>query len=211
MNAWNKDLARRQFECAGLPIPVGRAASADLTDDELAKLLADLDGDVIVKPVTGGSTLGVNRAQSTAQLRSALLEAGGPVLVETRLDGPEFAVAVVGDRALPPVMIQSSDSWFGYAAKYQPHASVKLCPAPISAELDERLRDTALAATRMLGFGERAYARVDLMQDAAGVPRCLEVNAMPGLTPYSLLPLAAKACGWTFPDLIARLVELGRS
>lgn len=208
MSAWNKLRARRQFERAGVPVPLGRVASPAMTDDELAALLAELGGDVIVKPVTGGSTIGVHRVRTIAEFRRALAEIGAPALVETRLGGREFTVGVVADEALPPVMIQPNDGWFGYAAKYQPKASVELCPAPVSPELTELLCTTALTAARALGFDERSYARVDLMLDDAGVPRCLEVNALPGLTPNSLLPRAAAAIGCSFPTLVERLLSL---
>jgi D-alanine-D-alanine ligase len=208
MNAWNKLRARHQFERAGIPVPAGRVASPAMTDDELAKLLDELGGDAVVKPITGGSTIGVNRVRSTAEFRQALAEIGASALAETRLDGSEFTVAVVADECLPPVMIQPKEGWFGYAAKYQPKASLELCPAPVSPELTERLCTTALAAARSLGFDEHSYARVDLMLDDAGVPRCLEVNALPGLTPNSLLPRAAAAVGWSFPALVERLLGL---
>ena len=195
MNAWNKLRARHQFERAGIPVPAGRVASPAMTDDELAKLLDELGGDAVVKPITGGSTIGVNRVRSTAEFRQALAEIGASALAETRLDGSEFTVAVVADECLPPVMIQ-------------PKASLELCPAPVSPELTERLCTTALAAARSLGFDEHSYARVDLMLDDAGVPRCLEVNALPGLTPNSLLPRAAAAVGWSFPALVERLLGL---
>lgn len=208
MNAWNKVWARSQFERAGVPVPAGRVAAPAMTDDELAKLLDELGGDAVVKPITGGSTIGVSRVRSTAEFRQALAEIGSSALAEERLDGDEFTVAVVADEALPPVMIQPGEGWFGYAAKYQPKASVELCPAPVSPELTELLRSTALAAARALGFDEHSYARVDLMLDGAGIPRCLEVNALPGLTPNSLLPKAAAAVGWSFTALVERLLGL---
>src|SRR5690606_24506006 len=97
MNAWNKLRARQQFERAGVPVPAGRVASPAMTDDELAKLLEELGGDVVVKPIAGGSTIGVNRVRSTGEFRQALGEIGAPALAETTLGGSEFTVAVVAD------------------------------------------------------------------------------------------------------------------
>lgn len=164
--------------------------------------------DVIVKPVIGGSTIGISRVRAVEELRVALAAAGGPALVEERLAGQEFTVSVVGDQALPPILIEPADGWFGYRAKYQSGASRELCPAPVSAALDAELRDLALLAARALGFGRDGYARVDIMQDSSGTARCLEVNSLPGLTTNSLLPRAAACHGWSFADLCTVLLDL---
>lgn len=208
MNAWDKPLTLRLLQRAGVPVPRGSPVTSDAPTEELLRVLDKLGGDAIVKPIMGGSSIGISRVRSVEELQVGLLEAGGLGLVEERLTGAELTVSVVGDRVLAPVLINPGDGWFGYNAKYQPNASQELCPAPIARSLDQQLRDLALRAARAVGFDERDYYRVDFMQDSEGLLRCLEVNALPGLTPYSLLPLAARCEGWTFDELCERIVRL---
>ncbi|GGL94497.1 hypothetical protein GCM10010129_43060 [Streptomyces fumigatiscleroticus] len=208
--AWNKKRALEHIEAAG----VGVARSVLVSDaypspeDVADALVAELGGEVVVKPVEGGSSLGVTACSNLDELCAALKLAEGAVLVEERLTGPEFTVGILGDEALPPVLIEPPNGWFGYAEKYQPGVSRELCPAPVDRSLDARLRREAVRAARSLGFDASSYARVDFMMDGDGELRCLEVNALPGLTESSLLPLAAMVHGWTFPQLCERIIAL---
>ncbi|MFK0258526.1 D-alanine--D-alanine ligase [Streptomyces sp. NPDC090445] len=209
--AWHKDRAQAVLGAAGLPVPE-RALWQPGTDEvphDVQRLLAA--GPVVVKPVADGSSVSVHRADSLAELEriAAGMRAGeGELLVEPFLPGREFTVAVVGDQVLPVVEIELSTPLFDYAAKYQPGAVSEVCPARIPAEFAARLQELALRAHDALGFDAHTYSRTDFRCDAAGEPLCLEVNALPGLTATSLLPLAASGAGWTYADLIQRIADL---
>lgn len=163
-----------------------------------------------VKPNLGGSSVGMGRADDRAQLDAVLALAfrhGHEVLVEEALAGEEVTVAILGDEALPPILIRPKrGEFFDYASKYEQGGAEEICPAPISRELTEETAAMAKAAHEVLGL--QGYSRSDFMVKD-GVPYLLEVNTLPGMTPTSLLPQSAAAAGLDFPALVARLIELG--
>ncbi|MDA5286001.1 D-alanine--D-alanine ligase [Streptomyces sp. Isolate_45] len=209
--AWHKDRAQAALAAAGLPVverAVWRPGPGEVPE-EVRRLVAA--GPVVAKPVADGSSVSVHLVDSLAEL--ALVAAGtGPdgveLLVEPFLPGREFTVAVVGDQVLPVVEIELTTPLFDYTAKYQPDAVTEVCPARVPTDFADRLQELALRAHQVLGFGTDVYSRTDFRCDAAGEPMCMEVNALPGLTATSLLPLAATGAGWTYPDLIQHIVDL---
>ncbi|MFD7662690.1 D-alanine--D-alanine ligase [Streptomyces sp. NPDC059788] len=211
--AWHKGRTQAVLGAAGLPVPeraLWRPGACEIPQD--VRRLAGA-GPVVAKPVADGSSVSVHRVDSLSQLTQVAAEvhrSGVELLVEPFLPGREFTVAVLGDQALPVVEIELTTPVFDYEAKYQPGAASEVCPARIPEELEARLRELALRAHRALGFGGDAYSRTDFRCDADGEPMCLEVNALPGLTAASLLPLAATGADWTYPDLIQRIADLAK-
>ncbi|MFJ5677551.1 D-alanine--D-alanine ligase [Streptomyces sp. NPDC093097] len=209
--AWHKGRAQAVMGAAGVPV-VERVLWHPATGEvppEVRRLLAG--GPVVVKPVADGSSVSVHRVDSPAQLAQVAAEVrpdGTELMAEPYLPGREFTVGVVGDQALPVVEIELTTPVFDYTAKYQPGAVSEVCPAQVPTDFASRLQELSLRAHRALGFGEDAYSRTDFRCDAAGEPMCIEVNALPGLTATSLLPLAATGAGWTYPDLIQRVMDL---
>ncbi|SHK70512.1 D-alanine--D-alanine ligase family protein [Streptomyces yunnanensis] len=208
--AWHKHRARAVLAAAGLPVTEGVLwrPGTDEVPPDVQRLLAH--GPVVTKPVADGSSVSVHRVASLPHLAqvAADVPADEELLVEPFLPGREFTVAVVGSRPLPVVEIELTTPLFDYAAKYQPGGASEICPARIPADFAHRLQEMALRAHQALGFGAHAYSRTDFRCDAHGEPHCIEVNALPGLTPTSLLPLAATGAAWTYPDLIHHLMNL---
>lgn len=208
MIAWDKALTLTCLRAAGVPVPDGEVVDRETADDQrLAELFADLGRDVIVKPVKGGSSLGISSATTATALIEQVRLDPSRMLVERRATGREFTVGIVRGTMLPAVEIVAPDGWFGYAAKYQPGASREICPAPVPDDRAAELAALTQRAIRALGFSSTSYARVDFMETAEGDLRCLEVNSLPGLTPQSLLPLAAKAQGWTYTRLCEEILR----
>ncbi|MGK5631408.1 D-alanine--D-alanine ligase family protein [Streptomyces sp. URMC 123] len=209
--AWHKGRAQAVLGAAGLPVverALWRPGAGDVPEN-VQRLVAA--GPVVVKPVADGSSVSVHRVDSLPELdrvASEVRSRGIELLVEPFLPGREFTVAVVGDQVLPVIEIELTTPVFDYAAKYQPGAVSEVCPARVPAAFASRLRDLALGAHRALGFAGDSYSRTDFRCDAAGEPMCIEVNALPGLTATSLVPLAAAGAGWTYPDLIQRILDL---
>ncbi|ARZ65927.1 D-alanine--D-alanine ligase [Streptomyces albireticuli] len=209
--AWHKGRAQAVLGAAGLPVverALWRPGAGDVPED-VERLVAA--GPVVAKPVADGSSVSVYRVDSPAQLSQVASEVrsrGVELMVEPFLPGREFTVAVVGDQALPVIEIELTTPVFDYAAKYQPGAVNEVCPARVPPAFASRLTELALRAHRALGFDGDAYSRTDFRCDADGDPMCIEVNALPGLTATSLLPLAATGAGWTYPDLIQRILDL---
>ncbi len=166
---------------------------------------------IFLKDNTGGSSLDMALAHDRAELQAALaplFAKGREVLLETALQGVELTCAVLGDRALPPILIRPlrSERYFDYQSKYEQGGAEELCPAPVSTELCEQLQATALAAHRALGL--TGVSRSDFILQGEDL-YLLEVNTIPGMTPTSLLPKAAAAAGLNFDGLIQQLLELG--
>ncbi|MFG1912709.1 hypothetical protein [Kribbella sp. NPDC048928] len=199
---WHKGRSQAVLEAAGVPVPP-RVQFDPAEQPEPPAGIKDLlaNGPVVVKPVAEGSSVAVRLAHSIEDVT-----ADSPVLIEPFLSGREFTVAVIGGSPLPVTEIELTTPLFDYEAKYQPGAVREVCPAAIPAELAEHLQELAVRAHHALGFG-RSYSRADFRCDAAGTPYCLEVNALPGLTPGSLVPVAAAGAGIGYAELIERLLE----
>jgi len=213
--AMDKAMSKRIFAFEGIPTPpwVERWAPEDPTaswNPELSpEELERLGGfPVIVKPNEEGSSVGITVVGRALELRAAMDEArryGRLVLVESFIEGRELTVGVLDERTLPVVEIVPEDGWYDYRHKYTSGASRYLVPAPISADVSERLFNLSLRACRALRV--RGVARVDFRLSPEGEAHCLEVNTVPGLTELSLVPKAAGAAGMSYEDLIRAIVD----
>ncbi len=164
---------------------------------------------VVVKPVRQGSSVGISRVFTEEEWLPALETALGYddiVLVEEFIPGRELTVGVVGDTVLPVIEILTPDGNFDYHAKYTPGASSHQIPAPISAELTRTCQQVSLEVFRALGCS--GMGRVDIRLRPDGRIFVLELNNIPGFTEVSLLPDAAKAHGWSFPELCERILNM---
>ena len=166
---------------------------------------------VFVKPNLGGSSLGLHRVGELRDLAPAMdgiFSVGEGVLLEECIPGMEVTCPVLGDEALPLILIRplTGTGYFDYRSKYEPKQAEEICPAPVDPGLVRRVQEITLAAHR--GLGLAGYSRADFMV-RDGEPFLLEVNTLPGMTATSLIPQSAKAVGLDFPDLLARLIELG--
>jgi D-alanine-D-alanine ligase len=205
--ALNKATAKLIYEKHGLATPTWEFLPG-LPDKDWKP---EFDFPVIVKPNDGGSSIGMSLVESPGGLNDALklvFDGGKEALIEERIDGFEMTCAVLGNEALPPILIKPkrSGKFFDYASKYELGGADELCPAPVPDELNAKIMKMALTAHRALGIAD--YSRTDFMvrNDEAF---CLETNTLPGMTPTSLVPKAAAAAGMNFDALIARLIELG--
>lgn len=162
---------------------------------------------LMVKPAHEGSSIGMRKVDSAEQLSAAIAEAekfDTQVLVEQWIQGAEFTVAILGDQALPAIRLETPNSFYDYEAKYQANTTRYLCPCGLSADKEQELKTLALNAFREVGC--RDWGRVDVMQDAQGAFYLLEVNTVPGMTDHSLVPMAAKAAGYGFAELVAEIL-----
>ncbi|HAS99542.1 MAG TPA: D-alanine--D-alanine ligase, partial [Pantoea agglomerans] len=154
-------------------------------------------------------SVGISRVNDLSALPAALdmaFKHDNDVLVEAFLSGAEYTVAIVGDRILPSIEIKSASEFYDYEAKYISDDTQYVCPADLSAEREAELQQLVLAAWRALGC--RGWGRVDVMTDGEGRFQLLEANTSPGMTSHSLVPMAAKQAGMSFPQLVAHILEL---
>jgi D-alanine-D-alanine ligase len=210
--AMDKWVAKRLYREAGLVVPpfvvLTRGESVD--PDALEKKVGY---PVVVKPRFGGSSIGTSIVATPEGLEKALGEAfqyDSRVMIEAFIKGPEITGGVLGNdvlQALPIVeIIPGSDyPFFDYEAKYKAGATSEVCPARISDSVSERAQ--AIAKTAHQALCCRGYSRTDMIirDDVIYV---LETNTIPGMTPVSLFPLAAKTAGISFEALLDRLIDL---
>lgn len=216
--AMSKPHAKVQFRAAALPVARDRLVA--LADDvaELARRVrADLGRAVVVKPVAGGSAIGVETVRAEAddgvlvRALERVLALDAVALVEEFKAGKEVTCAVLEDErgtcALPPTLIEpKAAAFYDFRSKYAPQGSAHLCPAPFSDVLIARIQTAAVLAHTSLGC--RDLSRVDfVVDDIASEITLLEVNTLPGMTATSLYPEAAAAAGISFPALCDGLVN----
>ncbi len=182
----------------------------DFDPDRMAEAVEAVGGyPVVVKPNDQGSTVGLTVVREERRLAAAVdlaFEYSPHVLVEAFVPGRELTVAVLGGEALPVVEVLPKRGLYDYESKYTKGMTDYSCPADLPSSISERLRHHALDAFAALGC--RGYARVDFRLSPGGQDFCLEVNTVPGMTKMSLVPMAARAVGLAFPDLVERIVQM---
>jgi len=202
MDKWRTKLI---WIAAGIPTP--RFVLLDAHTDFEA-VAADLGLPIFVKPACEGSSIGVSKAKTVEQLRSAYHEAAkyDPlVLAEQFIAGREVQFPILGDAVLPSIRIETSHEFYDYDAKYLADDTRYTCPG-LTSEEESRLAELAMRSFRVLGcFG---WGRVDLMLDNQGQPYFLEMNTAPGMTDHSLVPMAARQAGVSFEELVIKVLEL---
>ncbi|MDR6981873.1 D-alanine-D-alanine ligase [Rheinheimera pacifica] len=205
-------LAMDKIRCKWLflaqQLPTAPFAVVHSNDTDFAGLLAGLGGKVMVKPANEGSSIGMSAASTAEELEqaiSAALKYDSEILVERWINGREFTVAMLNGQVLPIVEMRTPRAFYDYEAKYQANNTEYLCPAPLSAEQTAAMQDTALKAFNAVGAS--GWGRVDIMLDQSGQHYLLEVNTVPGMTEKSLVPMAAKAAGLSFQQLVLAILN----
>ncbi|MEX0869334.1 MAG: D-alanine--D-alanine ligase [Nitriliruptoraceae bacterium] len=212
--AWNKPIAQGLYARHGLAVPdrvtlsqhAFREMGASAAIDRIAEALGV---PLVVKPATGGSSLGLSIVEDPHLLPQAIVGAfsyADAVLVEKFIAGTEIAVTVLDGSALPPVEIQPKGGAYDFAARYTAGATEFHAPARIDDDVREACETAAVTAYRAIGA--RHLSRADLIVDAHGVPWLLELDTCPGMTSTSLVPLAAQAADVPFDELCELIVQL---
>ena len=163
---------------------------------------------VVVKPVSGGSSLGISMTRSSTELKSYYEEAldyGSEVFAEQCIEGVEFSTGVLGDEIFPTLQLETSRQFFDYEAKYIDSNTKIICPPKLSGnELDE-LEDLVSQAYKSLKC--KGLARVDVMRESGGDFYLLELNTIPGLTEHSFVPSAMKAVGVDYDEMLLKILQ----
>ena len=198
--AMDKGVTKQLFLNHGIPTPEGRIFKKGQK--------VDFPLPCIVKPCSGGSSIGVRKAFTQEELETAVEEAfrcEDQILIEKVIKGREFTCGVLGDIALPPAEVIPKGDFYDYTHKYQDGLITEICPAQISDELTAEIQRLSREAFACLKLD--VYARMDYLYDGEGL-YCLEANTLPGMTPTSHLPQEAKAMGISYEDLCMRIIDL---
>jgi D-alanine-D-alanine ligase len=210
--AIDKVTTKRIWEYEELPTPAWQVLTAHT---DWKRVVAELGDALIVKPAREGSTIGISKVlthdnDELAQAYAAAARHDDLVLVEELVKGRELTCAVLGEgsaaRALPLIEIRAPGENYDYHNKYFSDDTQYLCPAPIDADLTFEIQQLCLRAYTALGAS--GWGRVDVMLhvDARGDrPYLLELNTSPGMTGHSLVPMAAKATGMSYADLVLEI------
>jgi len=177
-------------------------------DNNWQKVLADLGGEVMVKPANEGSSIGMARVKNAQDLEAAYKAAAqydGSVIAERLIVGSEFTVAILDGEALPPIKLETDHTFYDYNAKYIANDTRYICPCGLTPEKEQELKTLALAAFKSVGC--EGWGRVDVMADKSLNFYLLEVNTAPGMTSHSLVPMAAKVNGLSFSELVLTILK----
>jgi D-alanine-D-alanine ligase len=176
--------------------------------EDLPLALERLGLPMIVKPATQGSSVGMTRVERAEQLEGAWREAlrfEPVVFAEPWITGGEYTVAILQGVALPSIRIETPRAFYDYEAKYLASDTRYHCPSGLSGQAEAHLASLALAAFD--ACGAEGWGRADFMMDRTGRPLLLEINTVPGMTDHSLVPMAARAAGIDFDELVWRVLE----
>ncbi|MCY0899757.1 MAG: D-alanine--D-alanine ligase [Firmicutes bacterium] len=216
--AMSKAKAKELFRYHGLLVARDVQVSAATIRASVSNAVASVEHAVgypcVVKPNLGGSSLGVSLADNAEALAHALQWAARfdtDILVEEKVEGREVTCAVLEAldgtmRALPVIeIVPRKGAFFDFASKYDDRGSDEICPALLPADETQAVQNAAVKAHQALGC--EGFSRTDMFLTDQG-PLVLEVNTIPGMTPNSLLPKAARAAGIAFPELVSHLVQV---
>ena len=202
MDKWRTKLL---WHAAGLPTPAYQLMNAR-TDP--AALAAQLGLPLMVKPAREGSSIGMSKVTSVEKIAPAYELAArydDVVIAERFIEGGELTAAILGDAPLPLIRLETPREFYDYQAKYFADDTRYICPCGLPADQERALQQTALEAFRVTGCS--GWGRVDLMLDRDGNPQLLEVNTIPGMTDHSLVPMAARAQGISFEELVVKILD----
>ncbi|MBZ9663321.1 D-alanine--D-alanine ligase [Pseudomonas sp. LMG 31766] len=202
--AMDKLRTKQVWHSLGLPTP-RHAVLTSRADCEAAA--TELGFPLIVKPAHEGSSIGMAKVESVEALIAAWQDAArydSQVLVEQWIAGPEYTIAVLRGEVLPPIGLGTPHTFYDYDAKYLADDTQYRIPCGLSAEKEVELKE--LTARACEAVGTQGWARADVMQDASGQFWLLEVNTVPGMTDHSLVPMAARAAGLDFQQLVLAIL-----
>jgi D-alanine-D-alanine ligase len=206
-SALSMDKIRTKQVWIAMSLPTPRYLRVEPAADVAAAARA-LGLPVVVKPASEGSSVGVSRVKTDAQLADAVALARrypGELLMEQLIEGDEYTVAVLGDEALPSIRIVPAGEYYDYHAKYVADTTQYICPG-LEGQAEAEIGALALQAFRAAGC--RGWGRVDVMRDKNRHNFLLEINTSPGMTSHSLVPKAARAVGIEFDELVWRILEM---
>jgi D-alanine-D-alanine ligase len=202
MDKWRTKLVWR---AAGVRTPRYALLNAESDSKAIAQRLGL---PLMVKPSCEGSSIGMSKVLKAEKLRAAYRLAAkhdSVVIAEQFIKGMELTASILDDRALPLIRVETPRAFYDYQAKYFANSTRYFCPCGLSAKQEKKIQEKALQAFRILGCS--GWGRMDLMLDKQRVPYFIEANTVPGMTDHSLVPMAARAAGLSFEDLVMRILE----
>lgn len=200
----DKVRSKQVWESAGVPTP---PFSVYARGGEAEKLSDAMRFPVMVKPAREGSSFGASRVGERSDLPSAIENAlcyDDVVLIEKWITGAEYTLGIVAGDPLPIIKLETPHEFYDFEAKYVADTTRYICPCGLSDSQIDRCTNLGLFAFESLGAS--GWGRVDFMLDEQGEPWFIELNTVPGMTDHSLVPMAAKAVGISFDELVVKIL-----
>jgi D-alanine-D-alanine ligase len=193
------------WQSNGLPTP------PFIVTDNLANaeaLIKEFGLPLCVKPVDEGSSLGITKVSAKEQLVAAYEKVkayDSDFMIEPWMEGAEYTIGILGDKALPIIEIQTPRVFYDYEAKYLEESTRYICPCNLALDLEQKWQKIAMEAFKAVGCEH--WGRVDAVTDRQGNFWLLEINTIPGMTDHSLVPKAANVLGISFDDLVLEILS----
>ncbi|MBS3964985.1 MAG: D-alanine--D-alanine ligase [Methylomonas sp.] len=206
-SALTMDKLRTKLCWQGLGLPTPNWMLLQSADD-IDACIERLGFPVIVKPAQEGSSIGMSKAHDRDELLAALQLASQyhcDVYAEGWVQGQEYTVGILDGEALPAIRLETPNAFYDFDAKYRANTTRYHCPCGLDAAREQVLQELAIQACAALGV--TGWARVDVFIDHSGASQLIEVNTVPGMTDHSLVPMAARAAGIEFEELVWRILE----
>jgi D-alanine-D-alanine ligase len=206
MDKWRTKLLWRAFDVVTPNFALVTA------DSDFTAIEASLGLPLFVKPANEGSSIGISKVKGKGTLQTAyeLATKSDPlVIAEQFIGGGEYTVGILQNAegeltALPIIKIVPKNEFYDFEAKYLRDDTEYLCPSGLSAALEAQIQQEAITAFKVIGC--KGWGRVDFLMDEAGRHYFLEINTSPGMTDHSLVPMAAKAAGLSFEELVMKIL-----
>jgi len=209
--AMDKLRSKQIWSSLGLPVIPAESVKAteSLGLEQATQIFKKLGPTLMVKPSAEGSSVGMTKAETVEQLLDGLGYAakfGGEILVEKWVHGQEYSVSILNGKTLPAIHIKPAREFYDYKAKYTESGTEYFCPAGLTEQEEDSLASLSLLAFASIGCS--GWGRVDFIRDeASGNFYLLETNTVPGMTKSSLVPMAAKASGMRFSELVVEILK----
>ena len=204
--AMDKFRTKLVWQAMNLPVPDFTLLTADSDWNAVVKKLGL---PLFVKPANEGSSVGISKVKTVADLPAAYAEAAKHdtvVIAEKFIGGGEYTAAILGGQALRVIKIVPANEFYDYEAKYLRNDTQYLCPSDLSADKEAEMKQLALQAFSVIGGA--GWGRVDFLRGADDKLYLLEINTSPGMTDHSLVPMAARVAGKCFEELVVEILGL---
>lgn len=203
--AMDKLRCKQIWQALSLPAPEYKELNS-AEDCEAA--IEQLGLPVMIKPVLEGSSIGISKVNTHEEMQPAwelAKKCGGTIIAEKFIQGEEYTAAILGDRILPMIRLQTEHDFYDYQAKYVSDDTQYICPCGLSEKYETELANMMLQAFKAVMA--KGWGRVDFMLDSDNKPWLIEVNTVPGMTDHSLVPMAAKHAGISFEELVLNILQ----
>jgi len=201
----NKLMTKHIWSGSDMPTPAYEMLTAETN---FAEVVSKLGLPLMVKPANEGSSIGVTKVEQLNELEAAYKCAAkydALILAEQWVNGEEYTIALLGDDVLPVIRLEVQSDFYDYDAKYKSEGTQYYCPSGLSGKEEKALKILAKKAFKTVDAS--GWGRVDVMRDREGKFWLIEVNTVPGMTNHSLVPMAAKAAGINFEELVMRVLK----